>query len=72
MWHFCTLLADLVSSAVLPPPEMPADDDPALRGTPTRKGTVVWFDKDKGYGRIRCAESGELSLCINALWSDRG
>jgi len=72
MWCFCKLPADLIRLSVSPLPETPADNRPAARGTPTRKGTVVWFDKDKGYGRIRCAESGELSLCINALWSDRG
>jgi 'Cold-shock' DNA-binding domain len=58
MWHFFKLPVDLTSLSVSPLPETPADDDPAARGTPTRKGTVLWFDKDKGYGRIRRAEGG--------------
>jgi cold shock protein len=37
-------------------------NDPTHRATPLRKGTVLWFDRERGFGRIRSAEGGRMII----------
>jgi cold shock CspA family protein len=62
MWHFRELMADLTGLSGSRPPKMPADHEPASPRVPVRRGTVLWFDQDKGHGRIGCAGGGTVTV----------
>ena len=46
--------ANTIASFTAPPATPP--NDAARRATPLSKGVVLWFDGERGFGRIRSAE----------------
>ena len=60
MWRLRKLSGN-TSAGFTAPPTTPLND-PTDRATPPRKGTVLWFDRERGFGRIRSAEGGRTII----------
>jgi cold shock protein len=70
MWRFRRQLAKALNYFTAPPRNVP--NDPTDRATPPCKGTVLWFDRDRGYGRIRPADGGRAIIVYQSSVEQSG